>query len=599
MANRLSVAEVQSILTLHGRGWSCRKIARVLGLHRETVSNYVRQARAPAGAAASTSEAPPPGTGLSEAGPKPATAPIGWLSPAAAGVGSKPATAPLGSPPEPAPQAAGEDASVAGPPEAATPGRAQGPWPSGPLGLPRSPSRCQPYRELILAKLDQGLSAVRIHQDLLAQCSGGAEGGPDRGTPLSYHSVRRFIATLQRSRPDPFRRIECAPGTEAQVDFGRGAPVVGADGRRRRPHVLRVVLSHSRKGYSEAVFRQTTENFIRCLENAFLHFGGVTATLILDNLRAAVKRADWFDPEINPKVQSFCAHYGTVPLPTRPYTPRHKGKVERGIAYVQDNALKGRVFASLAEQNRHLQEWEAVIADKRLHGTTRKQVGLLFEQVERAALKPLPNSGGRFPFFHEGRRVVHRDGHVEVERAYYSAPPEYLGRSLWVRWDGRLVRLFDQRMALIATHAFQEPGKFSTLDGHILDRKIAGVERGAVWLLEKAGAIGPEARRWAEAMVQARGIEGLRVLQGLLGLPRKHPAAEVDRACAIALEHGAWRLRTLRRLLERASGGADQAHRQEHFEFLDEHPIIRSLSEYQQLIHQSFLQTPGGQEMQT
>lgn len=99
------------------------------------------------------------------------------------------------------------------------------------------------------------------------------------------------------------------------------------------------------------MYRQTTDEFIRCLENAFWHFGGVPQTLVLDNLRAAVSKADWFDPEINPKVQSFCEHYGIVPLPTKPRMPRHKGKVERGIGYVQDNGLKGRRFTSLEAEN--------------------------------------------------------------------------------------------------------------------------------------------------------------------------------------------------------------------------------------------------------
>jgi transposase len=70
--------------------------------------------------------------------------------------------------------------------------------------------------------------------------------------------------------------------------------------------------------------RQTTEQFLRCIENAFCHFGGVTRTLVIDNLKAAVIRADWYDPELNPKIQAFCEHYGTTVLPTRPYTPRHK-----------------------------------------------------------------------------------------------------------------------------------------------------------------------------------------------------------------------------------------------------------------------------------
>ena len=115
-----------------------------------------------------------------------------------------------------------------------------------------------------------------------------------------------------------------------------------AEGKRQRTHVFRIVLSHSRKAYSEAVPRQTTDAFIGCLENAFHYFGGVPRTLVIDNLKAAVTKADWFNPELHPKITAFCQHYGTVVLPTKPYTPRHKGKVERGVDYVQENALKGR-----------------------------------------------------------------------------------------------------------------------------------------------------------------------------------------------------------------------------------------------------------------
>src|SRR5439155_25794968 len=142
-------------------------------------------------------------------------------------------------------------------------------------------------------------------------------------------------------------------------------------GKRRRSHVFRMVLSHSRKAYSEVVARQTTDDFLSCLENAFQHFGGVPRTVVIDNLKAAVSKADWFDPELNPKMQAFCQHYGTVMLPTKPYTPRHKGKVERGIDYVQENALKGRSFPSLEEENCFLFDWEPSVADTRNHGTTR------------------------------------------------------------------------------------------------------------------------------------------------------------------------------------------------------------------------------------
>ena len=136
-------------------------------------------------------------------------------------------------------------------------------------------------------------------------------------------------------------------------------------------------------------------------------------------------------------------------------TPRHKGKVERQVGYAQDNALKGRTFKSLAEQNAHLRDWEANVADKRIHGTTRQQVQQMFDE-EKPHLTPLPPD--LFPAFQEGRRKVHRDGHVEVAKAYYSAPPEYTCREIWVRYDGRLVELFNDTMERICVHAQKKPG---------------------------------------------------------------------------------------------------------------------------------------------
>jgi len=202
MANRVKMAVENTIIGLWRRGWSYRKIARTLEVHRETVSRYVRLARE---------------------GPKPAKV---------------------------TPGPGGEDQSK---PAKVTAGDGTGtPHVGGsPTRRIFNRSECEPFREVILSKLELGLSAQRIWQDLVA----------DHGFTASYSSVKRFVRWLGKTRPLPFRRMECAPGEEAQVDFGRGGPVQADKGRRRIPHVFRVVLSHSRKGYSEVVWRQTTESF--------------------------------------------------------------------------------------------------------------------------------------------------------------------------------------------------------------------------------------------------------------------------------------------------------------------------------------------------
>ena len=433
-----------------------------------------------------------------------------------------------------------------------------------------STSAAWPWRTVIEEKLQQGLQAQRIYQDLTA---------PEHGYGGSYYSVRRLVKKLTAWTEPPVRRMECAPGVEAQVDFGRGAPVVSADGKRRGTWVFRIILSHSRKGYSAAVYHQTTDEFLRCLENALIYFGGSVQTLVIDNLRAAVSRADWFDPELCPKVRSFAEHYGLAILPTKPRTPRHKGKIESGVKYVKNNALKGRTFTSLADENRFLLEWEQTVADTRIHGTTRQQVGKLFDAVEKAALMTLP--AARFALFHEALRRVHRDGHVQVQGAYYSAPPEYLGQDVWARWDGRLVRLFDERMRPIAVHAQQSAGRFSTLPAHILPEKISGIERGTGWMLGRVERIGPEAKRWAEKMLEERGIQGVRVLLGLLSLAQRHSPFRIEDACAIAASHGAYHLASLRRLITEK---APLVTTQQSFAFASEHPLIRPVADYGQWV---------------
>jgi transposase len=421
-------------------------------------------------------------------------------------------------------------------------------------------SQCAPFSSVIEAALLAGLSAQRIYQDLAA--GHGFRGG--------YDSVKRFVRRLSQQAEPPFRRMECAPGAELQVDFGLGAWVVD-QGKRRRPHLFRAVLSHSRKGYSEVVWRQTTESFLRCLENAFRYFGGVTATVVIDNLKAGVLRADWYDPELNPKLEEFARYYGTAILPTKPAMPRHKGKVESGVKYAQNNAIKGRTFESLTAQNTHLADWEKNVADTRIHGTTRRQVGKIFEEVERPALQPLP--AGLFPVFEEAQRTVHRDGYVEFKKAYYSAPPEYVGRQVWVRQETRLLRLYNSRREQIALHALAQPGKFTTDPAHLHSRKRHIIERGAEYLLDRCRRIGPLTGSWAEAMHQTRGPQSLRVMQGLLQLAEKHPAAQLEKAAGVATHHGAWRLRDLKRLLA-LPGNVVQ------MDFLETHPLIRSLEAY-------------------
>ena len=526
MVRRLDMDKTQGIEQLFASGMTKRQIARTLGINRKSVDRHLA-GLLPKGASAQEAliDEAPTGSDVSEG-----------------------AKAPTG--------------SVAANPETEAPKRE-----SSKEVLSRS--ECARYREQIIAKIEQGLTAQRIYQDLVADYSFAAK----------YHSVRRYVGSLLESKVLPVRRIEVEAGQEMQIDYGQGAPCMDHTGKQRKTHVFRLVLSHSRKGYTEAVTRLTTESLIRSLENAFRVLGGVPKVVVFDNAASAVKQADWYDPELNPKIITFCKYYSFALVPTRPRTPEHKGKVERGVDYVQENALKGMTFESLALQNQHLVQWEKNVADTRIHGTTKKHVGKQFIEVEKQTLGPLPSEP--FPMYDEGVRKVSRDGHVEVKGSFYSAPPEYLGCEVWMRWNDRIVRMLNHRQEQIAIHPRMEKGKFSTLSVHIAPSKISGIERGAQYLMQKVKLIGPQSTRWAEGTLTEHGVQGMRIIQGLLSLTRKYDSQAIERASETAWRSGSFRCRTLKKLLEH--GGAQQ----QTMEFMDEHPVIRSILEYDQFFKQA------------
>lgn len=420
-------------------------------------------------------------------------------------------------------------------------------------------SQCEPFQDAIKELLEKGLTAQRIYQDLISE----------HGYDGNYDAVKRYVRRLRQSDPERIYRIECLPGEEAQVDFGSGR-YLEENGKLRKVNILRVILSNSRKGYAEAVPHQTSEAFIRCLENAFRTFCGVPQTLVIDNLRAAVKKADWYEPELCPKVESFARHYGTVFMPCRVGTPKHNGKVENGVKYIKSNALKARVFPSLQALNTFLKHWEATVADTRIHGTTRRQVRKQFEEIERPALLPLPPD--LFPCFDEGRRTVHRDSHVEVAKAYYKVPEEYIGQAVWVRWNKQLVRVFNKNFEQITVLSRQQPGQFTKPLG-ARGRYFGSVERDKAYWLRRSARIGDHCGLWALEVIAQRGSPAIRVLQGLVNMSQQHSCQIIDKACGLALSHGAYRLRDVRRLIE-------QPTTQQCMDFMTNHPLIRDMQEY-------------------
>ena len=518
MPNYLKMPKQQHVIALLELGWSYRRIQAETGVRRETVGRYDR---ARVANAAKVFPGSPP------LEPPAAEGSLSLDDPNAAKV---------------FPGASANPANV---------------FPGSPGK--RSRSEAAAYRTAITEKLDAGLSLQRIWQDLVEEF----------GYAASYESVKRFVRTLPERRQRAVGVFQCAPGAEAQVDFFRGAPTLHAQtGEWRRPWVFRMTLGHSRHGYEEAAWDQRLETFLRLHEHAFRDLGGVALVIRHDNLKAAVVRACLYDPDSNEVYLAFAKHWGFTPLPTQPRHPQENGKQERSGGYVKDNALKGRRFDSLDEQNAWLRHWNRTVARLRIHGTTRRQVWTHFVDTEQRALQPLAMES--FPLFSAGERTVHADGHVEIAGAFYPVPLALLGRRVRVQWDARLVRVF-YADTLAAVHRTVSPGTYAPqhTDREASTRQDVFVNR----LLGQCEHVGPALRQWADAALAARGVRAIRLIQGVLQLTRRVPRERLLAAVTIAHTQQQFRYRTIRRLAEASPRSASPT-------FIADDPAIRPMTHY-------------------
>jgi hypothetical protein len=233
--------------------------------------------------------------------------------------------------------------------------------------------------------------------------------------------------------------------------------------------------------------------------------------------------------------------------------------------------------------NEFLRRWNRRVAQQRIHGSTRRQVLTHYLEVEKPAMQAAPAE--RFTLFEVGTRTVHPDGYIEVDSAYYTAPHHLVGQRVRVRWDERLVRIYDQGQ-LVRLHAKQhQSGVYSTCPDDRPVHKPARQEAYQANLLARAEQVGAHALAWARAAIRERDVRSYRLLQGMLALTRKHPRECVDRACATALKSRSFRFKTLRRLLEQEVERTPPTPRR----LTQEHALIRPLSEY------AVLATTGGQ----
>jgi transposase len=371
------------------------------------------------------------------------------------------------------------------------------------------------------SEIAKGATIKQLHQELAPE--------------VTYASFRRRLLS---SVPRPIQatvRLEHKPGEQAQIDYCDGIAIVDrATGEVKKTHLFCGVLPFSSYAFGEFAWSQKLPSFIASHERMWAFFGGVTPYVVIDNLKAGVKSAHRYDPDINPTYCEYGNHQGFAVLPARPYKPRDKACVEATIGAIQRGffqEVRNQTFYALADLNAafrlYLERFNAGIMKD--YGQSRAE---RFAD-ERLLLRPLP--AARFELFDWRSAKVHPDCHVQVDKNFYSVPYRAIGQTVRVRASDKLVEVFTVDDQRLAAHArLSGLGKFSTDEQHYPDGKLS-IRRFEVRSAQaEADRVGPKLSELVQSLfASSHPLRHLRRVQGIL---RLHQSGRVSRT---ALEYAA------------------------------------------------------------
>jgi transposase len=385
------------------------------------------------------------------------------------------------------------------------------------------------------------LSVVKI-EELLAR----------QGVRVPYRTLHRFVVERCgfRVRGTTVRVVDGEPGVECQIDFAQmGLLLDPQTGRKRRVHALIFTAVVSRHMFVWLTYSQTLTAVIAGCQAAWAFFGGAFKVLVPDNLKAVVTNADAVNPQLSRGWLDYAQHVGFGTDPARVRSPQDKPRVERAVQYVRGNFWAGEAFADLVDAQARVEVWCRERAGMRVHGTTAQRPGQMFTELEASCLLAVPEPYD-VPVF--TRVKVHRDYHVEVARALYSVPEQWIGQHLDARADADLVKLYASGR-LVKTHPRQPAGGRST-DRDDLPAERAGYAlRDLSRLIGTCSAHGPNIGIYAERLLDdPLPWTRMRAVYRLLGLVRRHGPDPVEAACERSLDLDVVSVSKIASMLEKA-----------------------------------------------
>jgi transposase len=434
------------------------------------------------------------------------------------------------------------------------------------------PSMLDKHREFIEIQLTKELSIQRIYQDLISKYEFSG----------SYSTLRDYVGKIVTTKTKAYMVLTALPGEEAQVDFGY-IGIIKTDGKAKKAWIFVMSLSYSRYMYACIVFNQSIKVFIQCHVNAFRYFGGVPETVKIDNLKAAIVQADFYEPITQRTYASFAAHYGFWAEPCRVATPTDKGKIESNVKYIKNNCFKGRDFKDIEEAKEFLSTWLSNIANKRIHGTIKRIPEELFNESEKHKLKEVPSDD--FIFSKSSRATIQSNCHFSYGGNYYSAPYGYIGCEVDVIEVNNLLKVYFKGIE-IALHTLCQDSKgqhVTNTEHYPANKNITSKEILSSQLI-KMQAVGVHAVAFFNAFCSKSEVHkyDYRTISGVLALRKKHTDLIIDMACKRALYYNSITYGTVKKICEKGLI-ALPVEQNESFVNYEETSFSRDLASYSQL----------------
>ncbi len=410
--------------------------------------------------------------------------------------------------------------------------------------------RLDSKRDWIEERLSTGWDPVTVFEEL-----------PKDLSDISRSSFYRYLARVDIAGAEKDNHVipEIAhdPGEALIMDWGKLCHGVDpVTGRKRIVWAFIGVMGYSRRRLVRLVWRMDAETTLRAIESMFRELGGVPRKITIDNPKCIALTASRYEPLLNPVVERFAGHYGFFWECLPPYEPQMKGHVEKQVPYMR-RLMQPRngEWGGIESEEAYL-KGKVELANDKPHGTTRRRPVEVWEAEEKPAMKALPAVEYAIEQYSEG--LVRRDGYVRFDNKYYAVGAGLKGKLVTMIADSRQVTIYRESNLLEVYDRLRDPKNMKVAKRHYL-KPWEQPTGDSGFYLERAGKVGPNVKQWVEEVLkQGQGFVDTRKVWGVLSLDKRYLPAEIDLACARALELKSTSYRVVVRFVENARYAAGQ-----------------------------------------